>query len=190
MEASSADTLRAKELMQEGLDAFKGQRWYDAKARFREAMKLDPAVPGGRAAIDGVDAELDAWRAVEDADKALDEDAYAEAITSLSKVPDTSAFFPEAQDLLRDIREEAIGEALAEARKMADKGKFKEGLKVLNSALELAPEDTEALGLREELRSSLGDQGKKTANVTKSGAAATEKPEARSRRERPTHATS
>ncbi|MEC9072406.1 MAG: hypothetical protein VX938_08515, partial [Myxococcota bacterium] len=124
-------------------------------------------------AIQGVDRELDAWRALEDADKALDEDAYSEAAASLKKVPDTSSFYQEAQDLLKDLRAEAIGESMANARKLVEEGKLKEALALLDKGLEIAPKDTDALALREQFRSR---QAADEPRAAKQGAVKTKPP--------------
>ncbi|MGM0574474.1 MAG: FHA domain-containing protein [Myxococcota bacterium] len=138
-------------LVEEGMAAFKDERWYDARARFREAVDVDPEVRGGEAGLAGAEAEIEAWKAFETADKALEEKEFREAMTNLREIDDTSSYYPQAQDLLKQARDGLVQQQLAKARELEAEGKLEEAKAAVAVALEVAPEDTSLLSMQNQL---------------------------------------
>lgn len=148
------DQKQAKALMAEGLTAFKGKLWLQARKAFKKAIKLDAEVAGGKAGLEQAKAELAAQRDLENADKALEEESFEEALGLAKKVGDTSSYYPDAQKVQKSAVDGLVGKALTKARELEDSD-LPGAMKVVEAALALAKDDPELLGLRGDLKSAM-----------------------------------
>ncbi|MCB9729878.1 MAG: FHA domain-containing protein [Deltaproteobacteria bacterium] len=173
-EAEAAPDPKAKEAMDRGLEQFKARRWYEARESFKEAVKLDAELAGASEALAQAEAEVAASKAIEDADKATEEKKFAEAIERLKAVPNTSSYYPQSREMLRAARDGLVERQLGDARELEEKGELVGALGAVDVALAAAPEDADALALREELKQAIVESGGELPTSEELAAAAAE----------------
>jgi tetratricopeptide (TPR) repeat protein len=142
-----------KTLVEQGLLAFQKQDWYPARKKFREALQLDSRNEGAKEGLIGVAAEIVAWRAYEDATRALEDEDFSEAIQLLKTISDTSSYFPDAQALLREGRNSLVESQLLQAQKFQENGQLDKAKTAVKEALKVSPRDIDALAMLEEFNS-------------------------------------
>ena len=143
---------KALALVDEGLAAFKDAEWHKAQKRFNAALKLDEDLDNATEGLAQARSEIAAFESRGKGESAFEDGDFRGAIDVLSSIPDTSHYYPEARDLLKDARDSYVEAQLAEAKELEDNGDAVSALGAVLNALKVSPEDPDALAMVAEFK--------------------------------------
>ena len=128
----------AEELYRQGLRFFAAGDYEVAKTKFNEVVALAADAPEPRRYARLCDAELTARTSLKNAERALVNRRYVEAVRALDAVESTSIYYDQASRQRRDTAPKAAAELVEEARRLAADSP-EEARSRLKTAMELDP---------------------------------------------------
>ncbi len=136
----------AEEVYRQGLRLFAAGDYDLAKTKFMEAVAQAQDAPEPRRYARLCDAETQARGALKNAERALVNHRYAEAVRALDAVESTSVYYDQASRQRKDTAPKAANEMVDEARRIAQENPD-DARSRLKSALELDPNNGDARDL-------------------------------------------
>ena len=141
-------------LMEEGLEAYKGWRWADARGYFEAAREQLQDKSAADEALRRVAQEEIASQVMETVRGSMETSQYKTAIEQLAGIPNTSVYYGDATALIKDAQEGIVSRHLERARELNQKGERQKALEELQAALKVLPKDAETLALLREYQES------------------------------------
>jgi len=165
--AQTSVTAEPQALMSQGLEAFKGWNWSEARRLFEAAREGHPDPAAVASALERVAQEEEAASVMEAVRTAIETHRYRDAIGKLGEVPDSSVYYGDAKALIKEATEGLVTGHLKEARALSAAGKTGEAIVELEQALQLLPGDAETEALLGELRDAPADAPKVARKTTR-----------------------
>jgi tetratricopeptide (TPR) repeat protein len=139
-------TSEAEEVYRQGLRLFAAGDYDLAKTKFLDVVAQTQDAPEPRRYARLCDAETQARGSLKNAERALVNHRYAEAVRALDGVESTSVYYDQASQQRKDTAPKASAEMVDEARRIAQENPDDARSK-LKSALELDPNNNDARDL-------------------------------------------
>lgn len=133
-----ASSSNAEDLYRQGLRFFAAGDYEVAKTKFNEVVALSADAPEPRRYARLCDAELNARASLKNAERALVNRRYVEAVRALDAVESSSIYYDQASRQRRDTAPKAAAELVEEARRLAQDSP-EEARNRLKTAMELDP---------------------------------------------------
>ncbi len=148
-QASAAETPQAQVKYLEGVEKVKERDWAQARAIFEQVAAAEPEFPGVQAQLTRIDREEAALDKLERARKALEDGEQKEAARVAMSISNETAYFEEAQDVVRKTRQHRVAELYEKAQEAVTDEEFDTADDHLTALLEEVPNHKGALELRE-----------------------------------------
>ena len=142
----------AEELYRQGLRLFAAGDYELAKAKFNDAVQQAQDSPEPRRYARLCDTEMAARTSLKNAERALVNRRYVEAVRALDGVESTSVYYDQASRQRKDTAPKAAGEMIDEAHRLAQDNP-EEARSRLKAALELDPNNSDGRDLLNRIRS-------------------------------------
>lgn len=137
----------------------------DYEAAIAELDALDQmGFDGAKAKIDEITASNDAVNAFEKADEYYENGDYEGAIEELSKIPEGSENYDEAQTKLTQVYSEYIDSVVAQIKKYNSQKKYKEAVQYAGIAYDVLPDNIDTSKIDTERESALSEYKTQVAN--------------------------
>jgi len=144
------DELAAQEF-QEGIAQYRIRSWEKARVHFLKVVKLVPTADHAKRYVDQAVAEIEARDALQRAKNALAAKDFETARKELIKIPSTSVYAPEAQQLKQKVDDQQLSKLLEVARSLQAADDLAGAKAKLKEAMEIAPTNPEVVKLSSEL---------------------------------------
>ena len=150
-ETPAQRALRVKREFLQGVELVKQLRCGDASILFRRVLTGAPGHPHAARYIDHCEVQIAHWRHIDAAREMASARRYIEAIDRLKEVPPESDYAEQAANDRRVYARSVAFLLLDEAREAFNRKEFDAALELVDRALELAPDLSEATQLRREI---------------------------------------
>ena len=144
------DELAAQEF-QEGIAQYRIRSWEKARVHFLKVVKLVPSADHAKRYVDQAVAEIGARDALQRAKNALAAKDFETTRKELIKIPSTSVYAPEAQQLKQKVDDQQLSKLLEVARSLKAADDIEGAKAKLKEAMEIAPTNPEVVKLSNEL---------------------------------------
>lgn len=148
----SSSASEAAAAYMKGVEAARERDWEGARAHFERAVELDGSVDIS-AQLERIAREERALSALDEAREAAEseEPDQDQVLALISRVPRSSTYYKEAQQLTRDKRRDEISALYERAQQQFTDDELEEALASLDELLEIVPAHTSANTLRERI---------------------------------------
>ncbi|MFP4599548.1 MAG: FHA domain-containing protein [Persicimonas sp.] len=148
-QASTAETPQAQVKYLEGVEKVKARDWAQARAIFEQLAAEQPEFPGVQAQLTRIEREEAALDKLERAQEAFEDGEQKEAARIAMSISNETAYFEDAQDLVRKTRQHRVAELYEKAQQAVTDEEFDAADEHLTALLEQVPNHKGALELRE-----------------------------------------
>jgi tetratricopeptide (TPR) repeat protein len=153
----------AQKLYADGTKAFNEGDYPKAKDLFKAALEADPELPQAGKFVKQCDAELRALGQLKTANSLMAKKRWGDAVKALKSLDKSTRAYRESEDTRKEATTNAVDDYLAKAKDFVKDNANDDAQTQIDAALELDPENAEALELQKQLKGGGGSTPTKVA---------------------------